>query len=168
MTMSIRAARGDLVFHHGTATWCALADICLSVAPEVCSACKHWYTNDGDGLDNEGAGKLADVLELRLSDGTIDQWISNKVVFAQSLPDEPCSNCAGSGARTDAVAIKFGFDKRKIDDPNHPRFGQVGYCNGCRGYGFKRPFAAYYPLVDSKIVAELVSFLKASGGFRIW
>jgi hypothetical protein len=166
--MSVRAACSDLVFHHGTATWCALADICLSVAPEVCSACKHWYTNDGDGLDAAGASKLADVLELRLSDGTIEQWISKKIAFAKSLPDEPCSHCGGTGVRTDAVGIKFGFDNRKIDDPNHPRFGQVGYCNGCRGYGFKRPVAAHYPIKDAKIVAELVSFLKASGGFRIW
>src|SRR5262245_48319976 len=121
VTMSVRAANGDLVFHRGTATWCALAEICLSVAPEVCSGCKLWFTNDGDGLGAEGASKLAEVLERRLSDGTIDQWISKRITFAKSLPDEPCPNCAGTGVRTDAVGIKFGFPKRQIDDQNHPR-----------------------------------------------
>src|SRR5262245_4962394 len=111
MTMSVQAAHGDLVFHRGTATWCALVEICLSVAPEVCSACKHWYTNDGDGLRAEEASKLADALELRLSDGTIDQWISKKISFAQSLPDEPCPNCGGTGIRTDKVGSKLRFDQ---------------------------------------------------------
>jgi hypothetical protein len=168
MTMSIRAAQGDLAFHHGMVTWCALADICLAVAPEICSACKLWYTNDGDGLDGLGARNLADVLERRLADGTIDQLIRQKFASAKLLPDEICTNCGGSGIRTDAVGIKFGFDKRKIDDPNHPRFGQVGYCNGCRGAGSRRPPASHYPLENAKIVAELVQFLRASGGFRIW
>jgi hypothetical protein len=168
MTMSVQAVQGDLVFHHGTATWCALADICLAVAPEICWACKLWYTNDGDGLDEEGARNLADMLERRLSDGTIDQFIRQKIAAAKLLPDEPCVNCGGSGTRIDAVGVKFGFDKRKIDDPNHPRFGQVGYCNGCRGVGYRRPLAAHYPLEDAKIVEELARFLSASGGFRIW
>jgi hypothetical protein len=166
--MSVKAINGDAVFHTETVTWCALAEVCLSVAPEICSACKLWYTNDGDGLDADRARKLADVLELRLSDGTIDQLIGKKVAFAKSLPDERCPNCGGSGIRTDAVGIKYGFDKRKIDDPKHPRFGQQGYCNGCRGYGFKRPFGAHYPLNDTSMVAELVSFLRTSGGFCIW
>ena len=168
MTMSVRAVRGDLEFHHGTATWCALADICLFVAPDVCSGCTHWHTNDGDGLNAIESRKLAGVLEQRLSDGTIDQWIGKKIAFAKSLPDEPCSNCSGTGVRTDAVAVRLGFDRRTIDDPSHPRFGQVGYCNGCRGHGVRRALSAHYPLEDSKIVAELVSFLKASDGFRIW
>jgi hypothetical protein len=168
MTMSVRAKQGDLVFHHGTVTWCALADICLAFAPEICSACKLWYTNDGDGLDGLEARNLADVLERALSDGTIDQFIRRKIASAKLLPDEICAHCGGSGIRTDAVGIKSGFDKRKIDDPNHPRFGHLGYCNACRGIGSRRALASHYPLDDATIVAELVQFLRASGGFRIW
>jgi hypothetical protein len=166
--MSVKATRGGAIFHTGTATWCALAEICVSIAPDICSACKLWYTNDGDGLDANRANQLAAVLELRLSDGTIDRLIGRKIAFAKSLPDERCTICAGSGVRTDALGVKRGFDKRKIDDPKHPRFGQEGYCNGCRGYGFNRPSAAYYPLENTSMVAELVLFLRTSGGFRIW
>jgi hypothetical protein len=170
MTMSVRATRGDAVFHVGTETWCALAEICLSVAPDICASCKHWYTNDGDGLDADRANKLADRLEVKLSDGTVDRFIAQKVAHANSLPDEPCPYCGGTGIRRDAVGIKLGFDKRKIDETGHPRLGQEGWCNGCRGQGVKRPYKAHYPLwvKDREIVVDLVSFLKASGGFRIW
>jgi hypothetical protein len=168
MTMTVTAVRGDAVFHVGTETWCALADICLSVAPEICAPCEHWYTNDGDGLDAVRAGKLADGLEAKLSDGTVDRFIADKMAYAKSLPDEPCPNCGGTGIRTDAVGIKFGFDTRKIDELGHPRLGQQGWCNGCRGHGVKRPYEAHYPLKDRAVVADLVSFLRTSGGFRIW
>jgi hypothetical protein len=168
MTMSVRARNGDAVFHRGTATWVALAEICRAVAPEICAACKHWYTNDGDGLDASRTIRLADVLEAKLLDGTVEKLISDRVAYASSLPDESCRNCGGSGARTDSVGVKFGFDKRLIEEPNHPRYGQRGWSNGCDGRGYHRPYKSYYPLKDKSDVEELVAFLRISGGFRIW
>jgi hypothetical protein len=168
VTVSVEAIRGDAIFHQGSATWGALAELCLIAAPEICAACKHWYTNDGDGLNAEQAIQLADALEARLLDGTVERFIGDKAAYANSLPDEICTNCGGSGIRTDAVGIKFGFDKRQINEPDHPRYGKQGWCNGCSGRGSKRPYGSYYPLKDRNIVEELAAFLRVSGGFRIW
>jgi hypothetical protein len=167
MTVSVEARHGDAVLPTGSATWGALAEICWAVAPEICAACKLWYTNDGDGLDADGSIRLANVLEARLRDGTLERLINDKAAHANSLPDEICANCGGSGVRTDAVGIKFGFDKRLIEEPDHPRYGQQGWCNGCHGRGSRRPYKSYYPLKDKNVVEELVAFLRASGGFRI-
>jgi hypothetical protein len=168
MTMVVKATLGGADFHVGTATWCALADICLFVAPEICAACRHWYTNDGDGLDADRATQLAEALQARLSDGTVGRFIREKLAYANSLPDESCRYCAGTGIRRDAVGVSKSYDRRTVDEPGHPRFGQLGWCNGCGGRGDVRPFAAYYPLKDTAEVIALESFLKTSGGFRIW
>ena len=127
----------------------------------------HWYTNDRDGLDADLASQLAEALQARLSDGTIGRFISDKLVQANSLPDEPCEFCAGTGIRTDAVGINEGFDSLAIDEPGHPRFGQQGWCNGCGGRGARRPFAAYFPLTGTEEVKQLISFLIAAS-WDLW
>jgi hypothetical protein len=168
VTVTVLANRGDGVLHTGWSTWGALADICWTVAPEICVACKLWHTNDGDGLDADGSAKLADVLEARIHDGTVDRLINDRADQASSMPDEICVYCEGSGVRTDAIGIKHGFDKRLIEDADHPRLGQRGWCNGCGGRGSSRPFKSYYPLKENRsVVEEFVAFLRASGGFRI-
>jgi len=42
--------------------WLPLAQISQHFAPEVCAACKYWDSNDGDGLDADGARRLAVAL----------------------------------------------------------------------------------------------------------
>jgi hypothetical protein len=118
VTVSVVATSGIADFHTGSETWGALADLCLKLAPETCVACRLWYTNDGDGLNAVSAIELAGALEARLSDGTIEQFICDKTAYANSLPDEICGYCGGSGIRTDAVGIKLGFDKRRIEEPD--------------------------------------------------
>ena len=39
--------------------WHPLAVYCITVAPDICAACKHWHTNDGDGLDAAPLPQLA-------------------------------------------------------------------------------------------------------------
>jgi hypothetical protein len=168
VTVSIKATSGIADFHAGSETWSALADLCLKVAPDTCASCKLWYTNDGDGLNAVGAIELADALEEQILDGTVEKYIRDRTACADSLPDEICTYCAGSGVRTDDVGIKLGFDRRRIEEPNHPRHGQDGWCNGCDGRGSTRPYGSYFPLKDGSVVEELVRFLRASGGFRIW
>ncbi len=168
MSVSVEARKGDAFLHHANLTWAALADICLAVAPEICAACKHWYSNSGGGLNADRSVRLAGVLEARLADGTVEKLIADRIALANSLPDEICPYCGGGGSRTDAVGIEAGFDKRPIEEPGHPRYGQRGWCNGCDGKGYERPFEAHYPLRDKSEVEALVAFLRVSGGFRIW
>jgi hypothetical protein len=48
--------------------WRPLADLCIKVAPEVCASCKHWYSNDYDGLDAVGAAALATALQNEVNE----------------------------------------------------------------------------------------------------
>jgi hypothetical protein len=44
-------------FENNSSWWHPLATYCKEVAPEIVSGCRHWHTNDGDGLD---AGATSD------------------------------------------------------------------------------------------------------------
>jgi hypothetical protein len=43
--------------------WWELARLCNQIAPEICSGCKYWHGNDGDGLNDADASALAESLE---------------------------------------------------------------------------------------------------------
>ncbi len=139
-------------FRNNVWWWRPLADICQSLAPKICANCKHWQSNDGDGLDAADAAALASVLETRIDDGTLDKLIAERDAYIEALPDEPCSLCEGAGRRSDELAIEHGWDKKP--------------CNACKGSGTQRPFETHYPQ-DVENVREFATFLKASGGFRI-
>lgn len=68
-----------------------------------------------------------------------------------------CNLCGGSGVRSDSVGIVNGFDKKVVDDPDNPRHGQVGWCNGCQGAGRSVEWPTQYPVRDGDTipVAEL-------------
>lgn len=53
----------------------------------------------------------------------------------------PCEWCGATGVRTDGVGKVNGFDTQVIDEEGHPRNGQTGWCNGCRGKGSTREMA---------------------------
>ncbi len=63
-----------------------------------------------------------------------------------SLPDEPCDLCAGTGKRYDEFV--------------------KGDCNGCGGKGKKRPWVTNYPFKEEN-VKDFADFAIESGGFRI-
>lgn len=137
--------------------WRPLADLCVTLAPEVCAPCKHWQSNDGDGLDAAGAEALAIVLRRKMADGTIARYVEERDRYLAGLPDEPCEICGGKGHRTDELARKLGFDQRD---------GKPLPCNGCEGRGVRRPFVTHYPC-DIENITEFASFLEACGGFEI-
>lgn len=139
-------------FRNNVWWWRPLADLCQAMAPDVCKACKHWQSNDGDGLDKNHALALAAVLESRLADGTIAKLIAERDARIAMLPDEPCDICDGKGKRSDALAVANGWDKKP--------------CNACDGKGTQRPWETHYPC-SVENVAEFAAFCKASGGFEI-
>ena len=49
--------------------WRPLADYCIRVAPDIAAQCKHWHSNDGDGLDERNAIALADLLQAEIDSG---------------------------------------------------------------------------------------------------
>jgi hypothetical protein len=50
--------------------------------------------------------------------------------------------------------------------PDHPRYGQKGWCNGCDGVGSKSSDRSRY-CFDCDNVRAFAEFLKACGGFAI-
>lgn len=151
--------------------WHPLAELVCELAPEESEACTMWHTNDGDGLGGADALALAERLQQLLDDGTIENYVKARDAQLNALPDVTCSICAGTGVRTDALAIERGIDKRVIGpdmnaNESHPRFGQTGWCNSCDGIGHTRPGSTNYYLevVD---VAEFTGFLRDCGGFEI-
>lgn len=161
-----RSKKGEY-FRNNVWWWRPLAELCLELAPEICGACQYWQSNEGDGLDDAGAKALATVLEEAIASGLVATRVAAREAWLQNLPDEPCGQCDGTGVRRDAVGIEGGHpDMLVVEPPDHPRLGQRGWCNGCRGRGTVRPFITHYPS-SVENVAEFAAFLKDCGGFQI-
>ncbi len=160
--------------------WRALALYICTTFPEIASQCKHWQTNDGDGLNEEMALRLADALDRVIETGTLADHIAMREAHIRNQPMRLCRLCHGSGIRTDESADEITehrpVPQRLMVIPEdakdawgegpHPRAGQTGWCNGCDGRGHRLPRDADYPLTveETKRFAE---FCRHSGGFEI-
>lgn len=143
-----KAATSDVgkYFRNNCWWWRPLARYAVEVAPEVTAACTHWQSNDGDGLDADGALKLAEALQAEIDAGRTSAREKEYMALLDALPDIPCNICGGSGRRND-MEVANG-------------------CNKCHGKGRVRPDETSYPF-SAENVQEFVSFLRASGGFEI-
>lgn len=65
-------------FRSSAPAWYELANYCVHVAPDICASCKEWRTNDCDGLDADGAARLATVLQNEVNE-------NRTVAYATSL-----------------------------------------------------------------------------------
>ncbi len=147
--------------------WHPLAEYIVSQGPEeIVSKCECWHSNDGDGLDAENAARLAEWLEASVKDGKAAAYAAIRDAELAAMPNEPCELCGGTGIRTDEVGQQAKMPERKIEDEDHPRNGEVGWCNGCNGNGSIRPWPTHYTLEVEDIV-EFAAFLRDSGGFEI-
>jgi hypothetical protein len=65
--------------------WYRIAKLCLRIAPEICASCKHWYSNDDDGLDDAGALALADALQAAVDSGSLgyEFWLDKQECLAE-------------------------------------------------------------------------------------
>ena len=155
--------------------WRPLSIYVEEMHPELYSACEHWHTNDGDGLDAETARELAAALRADVANGQAKSYVEIRDRGLKSLPNEECFLCAGTGVRRDAVGYQAGQPERVIpkdakgenDVGPHPRAGEKGWCNGCEGRGFSRPAEVRYGLEENDLL-EFAAFCEASGGFKIW
>jgi hypothetical protein len=81
---------GNDEFPVGKYWWVTLADYSRHVAPDVTAVCRHWYTNDGDGLNASQARKLGAELQRSIDNCSIDDYA--RQLFAalckeNSVPD---------------------------------------------------------------------------------
>jgi len=141
-------------FRNSVWWWHPLADYCMSVAPGITRHCKHWHSNDGDGLDEMWSLALARVLRTEIAEGRTAKYQDEYTAELNALPDERCKYCDGTGTRGDAIGVSMGMVEKK-------------WCNGCDGKGSHRPFATSYPF-SVENVQEFADFLEKCGGFEIW
>ena len=146
--------------------WRPLWNYCEEIGKEIIPSDNDGHTNDGWGLDAAGATKLAALLQEEVDSGRCLEYAEGYEQDRRHTPKETCEYCGGTGVRTDEVGVEHGMPAKKVEDPQSPRYGQTGTCNGCNGEGTKLPFSASYPFsVDN--VKEFIAFLKDSGGFSI-
>ena len=141
--------------------WRPLAEFVTEAHPDLTASCAYWQTNDGDGLDAEGARALATALERDLTSGVVEQAAQARAAYIAGLPFVECDLCGGTGLRTDALGVERGMSV-----PRDPVTGKGG-CNGCAGSGKHPAFETHYRF-DADIVRDFAAFLRDSGGFEIW
>ena len=140
-------------FRNNVWWWRPIAQYAKLVAPAVCIKCKHWHTNDGDGLNDDDSQVLAAMLEAEVSSGRCAAYAKEYEAARAALPKETCDLCKGTGSRTDGIGRHHGLDK-------------PGGCNGCGGEGKKQNWDAAYPFSEEN-VKEFIVFLNNCGGFQI-
>ncbi|WP_081349487.1 hypothetical protein [Mycobacteroides chelonae] len=129
-------------FRNNVWWWRPLADFICERYPEVAAGCAYWQSNDGDGLDAEGAQKLARLIRDDLATGFVNDYERDYIIKMEAMPDETCEYCNGTGKR------------------------ETKECNGCQGKGQRRPWDASYPF-SADNVRDFALFLERCGGFRI-
>jgi DnaJ-class molecular chaperone len=72
----------------------------------------------------------------------------------ESLPDEECKICEGTGIRNDELG-----KQERAKDPSYT-------CNGCKGKGSRDNFYRLYPFHVDNVLA-FGEFCAQSGGFKI-
>ena len=146
--------------------WRPLADYCLEVFPQLTDKCRYWHSNDGDGLDKAHSIRLAKAIEAAVKDGSAEAYIKWRDARVAALPRKECEFCHGKGIRTDKVGKLHHQPEKLIEDKEHPRYGQYGWCNACDGRGSVEAWDASYHL-ELNDLQEFAAFLRDSGGFEI-
>jgi hypothetical protein len=108
--------------------WRPLAIYACEVAPEITAKCKHWYSNDFDGLNGEDSILLADFLQNEIDSGRAERYARLRQSQIELAPNEPCRQCEGTGTRKLRP-------ERGAGDPT--KDGII--CNSCDGHGRRSP-----------------------------
>ena len=102
--------------------------------------------NDGHLIDESKALAIAARLKKLLDSGETDTYSIEYKIGLESMPEEECVICGGTGVRDDAIIS--------------------GECNGCKGKGTRPAFSTNYPF-DIQNVRNFMEFCGTSGGFEI-
>ena len=87
-----RSERGQY-FRANVWSWHPIWEYCCFVITSTTSKVRHGHTNDGDGLGDEDARKLGELLQQKLDSGDVATYLERGVAMAA----EPCSICDGTG-----------------------------------------------------------------------
>jgi|LSQX01.1.fsa_nt_gb hypothetical protein len=124
--------------------WPPLAAYLVQNYPNLTAGCQLWFTNDGDGLDDDASRALASALRADLAAGKVAAYVAHCEAELAALPLVQCHSCGGSGIRTE------------------------GPCGRCQGEGKHRDPCNESIHFDVANVTEFADFLADCGGFAIW
>lgn len=127
--------------------WKPLATFILESCDVPEEEAELWYYNDGQMVSAQTATHIADRLDMLLKSGEVKEYQQERNEWIESLPDEECDWCNGTGHRNDL------------------NMNQT--CSRCQGKGIARPYITVYPF-SVENVQNFMEFCRESGGFHIW
>jgi len=142
-------------FHNSASSWHPLASYVCEVAPQIADRCAYWHSNDGKGLNNSDAVRLADILQQEINHRRTATYARLRQSKIDMMPNERCFLCEGTGTRKPAPHV--GAGDLKTDGIK---------CNYCRGEGHVEPSETKCPF-NVENVQSFVTFLRGCGGFEI-
>lgn len=158
--------RGEY-FRNNVWWWRPLWNYCEHVAPELCADVSG-HMNDGDGLDADGARRLAETLFFEIDSGRTEEYRTAYYARLSRLPRKQCEYCGGTGVRTDQVGVDNGMPEQVLEPEMQALVGRErGWCNACQGEGKVDHWDTNYPF-EVENVREFAEFLAESGGFQIF
>lgn len=156
-------------FRNNVWWWRPLWDYCVLVGEEIIDeeVAEHGHYNDGAGLDETNAVRLAHVLLTELELGKTAEFAKTQAEWRASLPREACNLCDCTGIRTDEVGVAHGMPERELSPEVQVLTGRThGWCNACQGVGTQESWLSHYPFSEEN-VREFADFLADCGGFEI-
>ena len=103
--------------------------------------------NDGHLIAEDKALQIAKRLREEIASGRTKKYEEGRKHWIESLPDEVCDLCKGTGERHDQY----------VD----------GTCNSCKGSGIVRPWITCFPFSE-ECVRKFTLFCENCGGFEIF
>lgn len=148
--------------------WRPLANFLTETYPQLTQECKHWWSNDGDGLDSITSEKLATALYWDISKGVVQEYVQGYNYRLGQLGRIDCEWCHTTGIRTDDIGVEMGMPEKLLDESIAIIVGRThGYCNACEGYGTQEHYLLNYNF-NLENVQKFATFLENCGGFEIW
>lgn len=117
--------------------------------PDIASKMPNAHFNSGESLDDKSCVALANLIELDIITGVVEEYVNNFKDFINKLPDTDCYRCFGIGKHRTSILKALS-----------------GPCEACNGTGRSKQFVARYTL-ELQDFTIFVLFLKSCGGFVI-
>ena len=151
--------------------WRYVMESCSDII-SVEDAERGWF-NNGHQIDKEKAIRIAKRIRHLKKNGQLSDYAYTYKEQMDSLPDEECSLCKGTGTRKEWQGWKSEDEWLKYHDKLESG-GPGGYkwakkckgCNGCIGKGKQKHYEKSYSFEEEEVL-EFAEFCENSGGFKI-
>jgi hypothetical protein len=167
------SAEGEY-FRSSVWRWRPLVELITALCPEETQACLGWLYNDGDGLDADGAKRLARRLETLLAEGAIDVYCREQNSKAEAVLDvarerHPQFDIRRSGTATSDDDGWIHLDRRvMLSIGNIPEGEEAFVKASIAALTVVRPaLDEAFPVTQAEVEA-FTRFATASGGFSIF